>query len=439
MGKAAGRWRVVLTMAMMLWMGGGAWAEDLSKLSDQELQAMAERQINDPATFERYQKDTQVLMDFYEDILRAVSEDHVRQLVRSAHEKMEKHLKERFSEDDAVLEWKQGAPAQKVEREKLNGQYQEGVVRAKTYEEFQAFLRDHQIFNRRSRMNADRYQRVRKEALLPHTLAMKEIRRREGIKKIQADLRERIEKIQSDLYDWIGLLFGEEKVLDGGRMISVIRVGIDSPAEKAKFQLKDHLLRIEKQKLVTGSAEEVFEILDDYSDGSVVKVTVIREDSEKILTLALPVRPWKGGPLHPEAQEKKNQVLTKIALGYLDAALERFNLDFAAYSQTDNWQELSRALASTGKPWDEWELVIRRLAGQKVAQKSLLELQQVFTGPYILPRDDTVKDGWKNDFSYRLDPVKNVYMMYSFGPNGKDEQGRGDDITSEGSQFKLNK
>ncbi len=191
--------------------------------------------------------------------------------------------------------------------------------------------------------------------------------------------------------------------------------------------------------LVTGSAKEVFEVLDGYSPGSMVKVTVGREIVEQVLSLALPVPPWKGGALHPEAQATANISLTKTALSYLDAALERFNLDFGAYPQTDNWQELSRALASTGKPWDEWELVIRRLAGQKVAQKSLLELQQVFTGPYILPRDDTVKDGWKNDFSYRLDPVKNVYMMYSFGPNGKDEQGRGDDITSEGSQFKLNK
>ena len=60
------------------------------------------------------------------------------------------------------------------------------------------------------------------------------------------------------------------------------------------------------------------------------------------------------------------------------------------------------------------------------------ELAEKWAGPYLEASKDPLTDAWGNDVVYRLaedpDAGTRYPTIYSFGPNGEDDSGEGDDI-----------
>lgn len=215
-------------------MAGLVDAADLSKLSDRVLLTLAVRQIDDPSTFEKYQEKVQAQMNFYEELLKVTSEEDARSLIASARERWDDGV---IHEEEVFDQWKQRRiPRGTNSFNHSTLQYYEMLHRAKTGEEFEKLLAD--IHHPQRFRVAKYFQESRRWHFLPVTEAGQEMRRREGVKKIK-----------SDLYEWIGLVISEEMDLVQGRVMRVTKVAAKSPAEEAKFQKKDRLLSIEKQRL----------------------------------------------------------------------------------------------------------------------------------------------------------------------------------------------
>ena len=151
----------------------------------------------------------------------------------------------------------------------------------------------------------------------------------------------------------------------------------------------------------------------------------------------------------PPRSGSTKKMSTPMFLDSLDAALERFRMDFNAYPSLQGdgkahsgsqWETISRALASYGaspsKTFSgELVLVLKRCAPKvDVAHPAKVDL--TFNGPYIKTGPDGVKrDGWSRHFGWIANNKKGAYLLYSFGPNGMDEHGMGDDLVSNGSQL----
>jgi len=63
---------------------------------------------------------------------------------------------------------------------------------------------------------------------------------------------------------------------------------------------------------------------------------------------------------------------------------------------------------------------------------------KAWRGPYLIQSLDDLKDQWQHDLIYKLDDVQDtsgtthqVAHVYSFGPNGQDDSGEGDDIKNK--------
>lgn len=103
---------------------------------------------------------------------------------------------------------------------------------------------------------------------------------------------------------------------------------------------------------------------------------------------------------------------TKASIAALEAAIDMHDLDIGAYPPTGN-VNLMAALNNPANPDPEWN------------------------GPYMRIREDDLEDGayldsWGNPYVYNNPGTHNTsfYDIYSYGLNGNDEQGEGDDINN---------
>lgn len=64
-------------------------------------------------------------------------------------------------------------------------------------------------------------------------------------------------------------------------------------------------------------------------------------------------------------------------------------------------------------------------------------MDKQWNGPYIIQTADDLKDNWNHDLSYKLESVDtggttvDKPRVWSWGPNGQDENGDGDDIKNK--------
>jgi general secretion pathway protein G len=63
---------------------------------------------------------------------------------------------------------------------------------------------------------------------------------------------------------------------------------------------------------------------------------------------------------------------------------------------------------------------------------------KLWAGPYLVQSPDDLKDQWGHDLTYKLEEetdaggqTRTVPHVYSWGPNGTDESGEGDDIRNK--------
>jgi len=111
-------------------------------------------------------------------------------------------------------------------------------------------------------------------------------------------------------------------------------------------------------------------------------------------------------------QQEANINLTKAKIGKVMSGLQQYRLNLKQYPSED--QGLAALLNQPGD-----------LDDRKAEQ---------WKGPYQIASRNDLRDAWDNDLQYRLvevpqgDTTRQEPRVYSFGPNGTDEQGEGDDI-----------
>jgi hypothetical protein len=93
------------------------------------------------------------------------------------------------------------------------------------------------------------------------------------------------------------------------------------------------------------------------------------------------------------------------------------------------------ALRSDQKPLDLPESDIRSFYKWVMANRFLKEKKMPWSLWALLadPQAETFRDLWGNELVYVFPPRRKdlFFELYSVGPNGEDEQGRGDDVTAE--------
>lgn len=102
--------------------------------------------------------------------------------------------------------------------------------------------------------------------------------------------------------------------------------------------------------------------------------------------------------------------ITQIKLNNLKDGLKQFNLDYGRWPTEEEGVKVL---------WDQESL------DPDADQNKYLK------GGYM--DEPTPKDQWGNEWSYRFPSVRgdeSQYDLWSFGPNGEDEDGEGDDIVS---------
>lgn len=433
-------------VAMTLLMGGhiSFGAEDLSKLTNQAIEDLVRREISRPSTLDRFQALWRVRLDLLNAVSNAASGVEVSLIVSETWERNIHGFSSIWSgkeetEREMVGVWKRGGVGKKIELELDQMRIGETLFQAKDAEEFHRKITGRltseigpKLAKNVTSGNFSQYkQSMFSRFIDSYEELNREMIRRTSAAAIEATRQETLTKQREQLFEWIGLRI-EEKTHDGVKKYVMTNIARKSPAEDALVNVGDRVIGIEKKKLSTGSGEEVFQRLDEFADGAIVKVSVRRNEKDQILRLTLPVRPWKGGPLHPEAFEKKAREITMMALASLDQAVERFKMDFNTYPKSEDWRELCQALASQGKSPEEF-LLFQKLAGNFSLTRS--QFEGGYNGPYLKVDEDGLRrDGWSKGMRFRLDPTGKIYQLYSFGPNGKDEGGKGDDIDSDGSQ-----
>ncbi len=102
--------------------------------------------------------------------------------------------------------------------------------------------------------------------------------------------------------------------------------------------------------------------------------------------------------------------LTKTKINFLKSALDGFQLDY------NRWPTEEEGLAVL---WDK-ELLDPEADVNKYLNKGYM-------------KEPTPTDQWGNEWGYRFPSMRDdetQYDLWSYGPNGEDEDGEGDDITS---------
>ena len=92
------------------------------------------------------------------------------------------------------------------------------------------------------------------------------------------------------------------------------------------------------------------------------------------------------------------------------------------------------ALRSNQRPLDLPEGDIRSFYKWVMANRDLKERVRDYGGDFVAdPWDETFRDIWGQELVYVFPPRRQelILELFSVGPNGKDEQGQGDDVTAE--------
>ena len=102
----------------------------------------------------------------------------------------------------------------------------------------------------------------------------------------------------------------------------------------------------------------------------------------------------------------------KSAIAALEAAIDMYEMDIGEYPSSGN-EDLVQALTDTSNPEPDWN------------------------GPYMRLKDEDLEDGnyidpWGNPYVYINPGTHNTsyYDIHSYGLNGQDDQGEGDDINN---------
>lgn len=109
-------------------------------------------------------------------------------------------------------------------------------------------------------------------------------------------------------------------------------------------------------------------------------------------------------------REQADVSLTNTKLNILKSALKQFRLDF------NRWPTEEEGLSVL---WDKEQLDPES------------DVNKYLSGGYI--EEPTPNDQWGNPWGYRFPSMRDdetQYDLWSYGPNGEDEDGEGDDITS---------
>lgn len=111
---------------------------------------------------------------------------------------------------------------------------------------------------------------------------------------------------------------------------------------------------------------------------------------------------------------RKRGAVTKVkaAIAALEAAVDMYEMDMGEYPAAEN-ASLVQALTDTGNPEPDWN------------------------GPYMRFKEKDLENGeyidaWGNPYVYINPGTHNeqYYDIYSYGPDGQDDQGDGDDINN---------
>ncbi|MBN2096913.1 MAG: type II secretion system protein GspG, partial [Candidatus Omnitrophica bacterium] len=111
---------------------------------------------------------------------------------------------------------------------------------------------------------------------------------------------------------------------------------------------------------------------------------------------------------------RKRGAVTKAqaTIAALEAAIDMYDMDIGEYPDAGN-ENLVQALSDTSNPDPDWD------------------------GPYMKLREQDLVDGefvdpWGNPYVYINPGTHNLssYDIYSYGLNGQDEQGAGDDVNN---------